>query len=48
MRDDYCIVSENNPLMRQYELVRDDGGLLISRKQGLEAKDYHEVYIARR
>ena len=29
MKDDYCIVSEDNSLMRQYELVRNDDGQLI-------------------
>ena len=28
---DYCVVSENNPLMKQYELVRNQDGLLISK-----------------
>lgn len=30
---DYCIVSDDNPLMRQYELVRNEDGLLVSRKK---------------
>ena len=30
---DYCIVSEENPLMQQYELVRNEDGLLVSRKK---------------
>ena len=30
---DYCIVSEDNPLVRQYELVRNEDGLLVSRKK---------------
>ena len=30
---DYCIVSEDNPFMQQYELVRNEDGLLVSKKK---------------
>ncbi|MBR3040528.1 MAG: hypothetical protein IKI20_07740 [Lachnospiraceae bacterium] len=30
---DYCIVSEDNPLMHRYELERNEDGLLISREK---------------
>lgn len=34
-RCDYCVVSDENPLMKQYELTRNEDGLLVSRrKQG--------------
>ena len=31
-RCDYCVVSEDHPLMRDYELVRNEDGLLVSRR----------------
>ena len=36
---DYCIVSEDNPLMQQYELVRNEEGLLVSREKNRKVCD---------
>ena len=33
---DYCIVSEDNALMQNYVLVRNEDGLLVSRKRSRE------------
>ena len=30
---DYCVASEENPLMKQYELIRNQDGLLVSRRK---------------
>ena len=32
-RCDYCVVSEDNPMAHTYELVRNEDGLLVSRKK---------------
>ena len=33
---DYCVVGSRNPLARQYEIVKDDRGFLVSRKKEKE------------
>jgi len=30
---DYCVVGSENPMAKEYEIVKDDGGFLVSRKK---------------
>lgn len=35
-RCDYCVVGSENPLAKEYEIVKDESGLLVSRKKGTD------------